>query len=338
VSGSIVCLGEVLLRLSAPGHEKLLQSPFFNVHVGGAEANVAAALAQFGHKTRIASVVPTGPLGDGALGELARVGVDITRVRRTSGRLGTYYFEQGAIRRASEVIYDRAGSAFAMASAADFDWQHLFEGATHLHVSGVTPALGAVSSDLALASVRAARARGLRVSVDGNFRGKLWQLWQGDAPSILRALFAEADLLLVNHRDVELVLGTRFGDDVDRAFELGAIAAFDAFPNLKWMAGTQRVSEGVMQQQLGARLSDRAEGLFVAPSCALDGIVDRIGAGDAFAAGIVHGLGQSWPRAETLAFALACAGLKHTIPGDFLRASEPDVRAWMEAQGTDVRR
>lgn len=338
MSGSIVCLGEVLLRFSAPGHERLLQTPSFNVHVGGAEANVAAALAQFGHRTRIASVVPTGPLGDAALGELARVGVDTTSVTRKPGRLGTYYFEQGAIRRASEVIYDRAGSAFAMASAADFDWDALFDGATHLHVSGVTPALGAVSSDLALVSVRAARARGLRVSVDGNFRGKLWQLWQGDAPSILRALFAEADLLLVNHRDVELVLGTRFDENADRAFQQSAVAAFDAFPNLNWMAGTQRVSEGVMQQHLGARLSDRSEGHFVAPPCVLDGIVDRIGAGDAFAAGIVHGLQGSWPRAETLAFALACAGLKHTIPGDFLRASEADVRAWMDTLGTDVRR
>ncbi len=338
MSARVLCLGEVLLRLSAPGHERLLQSSALTVHVGGAEANVGAALAQLGHRVSMLSVLPTGPLGDAALGELARIGVDVSSVSRVNGRMGLYFFEQGAIRRASEVVYDRAGSAFAQATEAQFDWDQAMAGADHLHLSGVTPALGPESARLAVSAARAARKHGLRVSVDGNFRAKLWQAWGGDAASWLRELFGQADVLFGNHRDLELVLGGDYGRDPERAFERAAVAAFEAFPNLQWIAGTLRIAEAVTQQQLGGLMAHRSGELSRSAPAPLEGIVDRIGAGDAFAAGILHGLRRGLTPQTTLDFGLACAGLKHTIPGDFLRANEADVLAWISAQGADVRR
>jgi len=335
---TIVCWGELLLRLSAPGHERWLQSPRLEVHVGGAEANVAVGLAGFGQPVAMLGAVADNALGAAALGELRRAGVDTTRVHRAPGRMGLYFFEQGALQRPSEVLYDRADSAFARVPASAWDWSTLLADADHLHVSGITPALGAESAEAALDAVRAARAMGLTVSVDGNYRPKLWQAWGGDAPRLLRALMAEADGLFVNHRDLGLVLGV----DLDRgeavaSFASAAVAAFDAFPHLAWMAATTRGAEATQSQSLGAVMIERGGTLHVAPAQRLDGIVDRIGGGDAFAAGVLHGRRRGWAADEVLAFGLAAGAFKHSQPGDALRASEADIRAW-QSGGADVRR
>ncbi len=334
----VVCWGELLLRLSAPGHERLLQTARFDVHVGGAEANVAVGLAGFGHAVAMLGAVADNALGAGVLGELRRAGVDTTRLLRAPGRMGLYFFEQGALQRPSDVLYDRADSAFARLPASAWDWPELLARAGHLHVSGITPALGPESAQAALDAVRAARTMGLTVSVDGNYRPKLWQAWGGDAPRLLRALMAEADGLFVNHRDLGLVLGV----DLDRgepvaSFAAAAEAAFDAFPHLGWMAATTRGAEATQSQSLGAVMIERGGALNVAPAQRLDGIVDRIGGGDAFAAGILHGRFQGWPAEDVLAFGLAAGAYKHSQPGDALRASEADIRAW-QAGGADVRR
>ena len=152
MSGRMLCWGELLLRLSAPGHERLLQTPRLDVHVGGAEANVGLGLAGFGHDVSMLSAVPDNALGEAALGELRRGGVDTSRVARAPGRMGLYFFEQGAIRRPSEVLYDRADSAFAKRAAVAWDWPRLLEGGVHLHLSGISPALGAACAAAALAS------------------------------------------------------------------------------------------------------------------------------------------------------------------------------------------
>ena len=335
---TIVCWGELLLRLAAPGHERWLQSPRLDVHVGGAEANVAVGLAGFGQNVAMLGAVADNPLGAAALGELRRAGVDTSRVARSAGRMGLYFFEQGALQRSSEVLYDRADSAFARLPASAWDWPALLADAAHLHVSGITPALGAESAQAALDAVRAARALGVTVSVDGNYRPKLWQAWGGDAPRLLRALMAEADGLFVNHRDLGLALGM----DLDRgeplaSFAAASEAAFNAFPNLRWMAATTRGAEATQSQSLGAVMIERGGPLHVAPAQRLDGIVDRIGGGDAFAAGILHGRFQGWPAEDVLAFGLAAGAYKHSQPGDALRASEADIRAW-QAGGADVRR
>lgn len=339
MKGGLCCFGEVLLRLAAPAPERLLQSARLAVQVGGAEANVAAALAQFGHQVHMLGTLADNVLGQHALEELRRVGVDTTRLQRGAGRMGLYFFEQGSMRRASEVHYDRADSAFARARAADYDWPTLLQGATRLHLSGVTPALGAECAHTAIAAVQAACAAGLKVSFDGNFRGRLWQLWGGDAATLLRPLMAAADVLFANHRDIALVLGGDFqGLSARQAFRAAAEVAFAAFPRLQCLVATTRQAEGVQQQELGALLALRDGSLLEAAPYVLDGIVDRIGAGDAFAAGFLHGLHSHMDTQAALDFALASGAFKHTVLGDFLRASPAEIEAWRKAEGADVKR
>ncbi|MDY1034711.1 sugar kinase [Stenotrophomonas sp. CFBP8980] len=336
----VVCFGELLLRMSAPGNELLLQSPRLDVHVGGAEANVGVSLAHFGHEVAMASTVADNPLGAHALGELRRHGVDTRGVRlQADGRMGLYFLTTGAVQRASEVVYDRADSAFALSTAADYDWPTLLQGADWLHLSGVSPALGTDVAQATLAAARAARAQGVKVSFDGNFRPKLWQRWGGDAKAILRELFAQADIVFADYRDIEVVLGQPFAqDDVVARVEAAAAAAFAAFPQLQWMACTQRRALSVDHHALGALLIGRDGTRAQAPVRQLQGIVDRIGGGDAFAAGILHGIMRGFDADATVRFGLAAGGLKHSIPGDFNPVSEADVLALVGEERFDVRR
>lgn len=335
----IVCFGELLLRLSAPGRERLLQSPRLDVRIGGAEANVGVSLSCFGHRVAAVGTVADNALGEAATGELRRHGVDTSGMRRVPGRMGLYFLAPGAIHRPAEVLYDRAGSAFALAAADAYDWPALLHGADWLHLSGVTPALGANTAAAALAAARAARAAGAQVSFDGNFRPKLWEAWNGDARSILAELMAEADLLFADHRDMGVVLGARFPQDEPRErVEAAAAAAFDAFPRLRWMACTIREAHNVDRHALSAVLVGRDAGTVLAPREEVGPIVDRIGGGDAFAAGVLHGLIRGWEPQRTIRFGLAAGCLKHSIPGDFNLASEAEVEALVGEGRYDVRR
>ena len=338
MTARIVCFGELLLRLGAPERQLLLQQPRFEVHVGGAEANVAVSLARFGHRSAMASVVADNALGSAAIGELRRHGVDSGGVAQRAGRMGLYFLTTGAMQRPSDVLYDRAHSAFALADPEAYDWSALLEGATHFHFSGVTPAVGANAAAAAERAMRAARERGLFVSFDGNFRAKLWQAWRGDAPGILRRLFDCADLAFADHRDIATVLGVQFaGIAIEDLNQAAAHAAFAAFPRLQRMATTIRVQHSVDRHTLSAELLTRDARIF-AEGYELDGIVDRIGGGDAFAAGLLHGLISKLSDAESLRFGLAAACLKHSIPGDFNLASVADVEALMGERRFDVKR
>jgi len=333
--GAIVCFGELLLRLSAPGAQLLLQTPVLEAAYGGAEANVAVSLARFGHDVRMASMLPDNPLGRAVRDELRRHGVDTSAVGFAPGRLGLYFLAPGAGQRAAEVIYDRAHSAFAEQDFTTLDWTELCSGAGWFHVSGVTAALGSRAAEAATAAVVAARRAGLTVSFDGNYRARLWQSWNGDAPAILRALMGEADLVFGDRRDIGLALGASFdGPDADRA---AAEAAFAAFPQLECIAHTQRTEHSVGRHDLAAALHARAQS-WRAPAIALSEIVDRIGAGDAFAAGVIHGLRRGWPAEDTLRFGLAAAALKHAIPGDMNLVTEQDVLAALTDGSVSVRR
>ena len=328
-----------MLRMSAPGRELLLQSPQLAVHAGGAEANVGVSLAHLGHAVAAVSTVPANPLGEYAVGELRRHGVDTAAVRRTEGRMGLYFLTTGAVQRASEVVYDRADSAFANSSAADYDWDTLLTGADWLHLSGVSPALNPAMAQATLAAARAACARGVKVSFDGNFRPSLWARWQGDAPGILRELFACADLVFADYRDIGVVLGGEFGqDDVHERVDAAAAQAFAAFPRLQWMACTQRTPHSVDTHSLGAMLIGRDGTRAVAPTREMIGIVDRIGGGDAFAAGILHGMMRGFAPDMIVRFGLAAGCLKHSIPGDFNPVSEADIMALTGEERFDVRR
>ncbi|MFN4025758.1 MAG: sugar kinase [Hyphomonas sp.] len=328
----VVCFGELLLRLTAPGSERLLQSWSLDVCVGGAEANVAVALAGFGHEVSLASVVADSPLGNAALGELRRHGVETRVVLRAPGRMGLYFLEPGAVRRPSSITYDRAASAFAEAEPDALDWAAILPGTALFHVSGVTPAIGPKGAAAAVRAVKAAVDLGVPVSFDGNYRALLWDAWDGDGPAILKEILSCATYAFINERDISLILKARF-EDRQSAFE----HAFEAFPRLQAIAATTRHQSSVDDQAIAGELVTRA-GRWVSPVHELPGVVDRIGGGDAFAAGALHGLIGGRDGQYTIDFAVAAGALKHSIPGDFNRVSAAEVEAAMAGGSLDVRR
>ncbi|MGJ7900969.1 sugar kinase [Lysobacter sp. 1R34A] len=339
MSGRVVCFGELLLRLGAPGRQRLLQSPLLEAHVGGAEANVAVSLARLGHEAAMVSVVPDNPLGEAACGELRRHGVDTRAVSTAPGRMGLYFLETGAIQRPSRVLYDRAGSAFAIAGTRPYDWPALLAGAAWLHLSGVTPALGERGAEAAIVAARAARDAGVRVCFDGNFRSSLWRESNCEPAPILYTLMSLADLAFADHRDIAVVLGTKaagFADAEDTA--AAARLAFETFPNLQRLACTHREQRDVDHHRLSASLFHRDGSVLRATPRDLSGIVDRIGAGDAFAAGLLHALLSGMSDEHGLAFALAAASLKHSVPGDFNLVDLQDVNDLIAGGGFHVRR
>ncbi|KRG69550.1 sugar kinase [Pseudoxanthomonas dokdonensis] len=339
MSGKIICFGELLLRLGAPGQQLLLQTPTLDVHVGGAEANVAVSMARFGHAARMVGAVADNALGHAALGELRRHGVDVSDVQSVPGRMGLYFLTTGALHRPSEVLYDRADSAFVRAGGGRHDWPALCAGSDWLHVSGITPALGEVSANAVLEAMRAARQAGCKVSFDGNYRPSLWQSWAGDAPRLLRAIMAEADLLFASHRDMQVVLGHEVREDTaEQRFAAGARAAFEAFPHLSQMTATIRDSDSVQQQSLAGITALRDGRLLQTRRYTLAGVIDRIGTGDAFAAGVLHGAIEGMPVEQALQFGVAAGCLKHSVPGDFNWMGMADVDAFLADGGVDVKR
>jgi 2-dehydro-3-deoxygluconokinase len=336
MTGRIVCFGEVLLRLGAPGRELLLQSGRLDVHVGGAEANVAVALACLGHEVAMVGALPDNPLGRAARGFLRGHGVDTRNVRDEGGRMGLYFLVPGAGLRASEVIYDRAGSAFAEACVQGFDWPRLLDGAGLLHLSGITPALGPQTATAALAAAEAAKTLGVPVAFDGNYRARLWEAWDSNPRAILSRLVASADILFGNYRDIALLLGTSFSGEGEARRRAAAEAAFAHFEGLRIIASTARHVDDADHHRIAARIDTREEA-FQTDEVVVSGIVDRIGGGDAFAAGILHGFANGAPLAKVVQDGLALACLKHTVPGDAALLRQADIDAF-RAGVADVRR
>ncbi|MDR6787439.1 2-dehydro-3-deoxygluconokinase [Sphingomonas sp. BE138] len=334
--GRFVAFGEIMLRLSPPGRELLMQTPRFDVWVAGAEANVVTQLARLGHDVGMVSRMPDNDLGQSAITTLRGHGVDVRHIQTGGERMGLYFVTSGAGMRATEVIYDRAGSSFAEAPASAWDWDAILDGVDRLHLSGITPALGPVPAESAMAAAAAASARGVAVSFDGNWRGKLWARWDGDPRGILTRIVEHADLMFGNHRDIALLLGRDDfggeGEDRRRA----AAAAFARFPKLQTIASTARAVEHVDLNRLSARIDTR-DGHAQTPETVLAGIVDRIGGGDAFAAGVLDALRRGQGIAAAAETGLALAALKHSLPGDAGLFRPADVAAFL-AGGLDVRR
>ena len=333
---TVTCFGEILLRLTPPGKRLLAQADAFDLSVGGAEANVAMALAALGHRTRLCGAVSANALGDRALGELRRAGVEVAQVARLAGRMGLYFLETGSGPRPAAITYDRAGSAFAEAEPSAVDFAGALSGARLFHAGGITPALGPKGVALARAAQAAAKAAAVPICFDGNYRAALWSAWDGHARAILTELVADATVLIGNHRDISLLLGRDFsGDGADRRRD-AAEAALAAFPTLELIASTARHLVASDHHRVSARVDTRDDA-YETEEIAVTGIVERIGTGDAFAAGVLDGwLGGADLRsmAET---GLALCALKHTLPGD----SAPVTRAMLSAfsaQGGDVRR
>lgn len=331
-----IAFGEIMLRLSPPGRERLLQSARFEVGTAGAEANVAIALAQLGHQVAMVSALPDSALGDAPLLTLQGFGVDCRHVVRSPGRMALYFVEPGAGSRSAEVLYDRGHSAFVQTPAEAWDWDHILEGAGRLHLSGITPALGASGTTAALAAADAATRLGVPMSFDGNFRAKLWESWDSDPRAILTRLIAQADILFGNHRDIALLLDRSFEEDGDTRRRSAAEAAFSAFPKLKLMASTARHVETSDVHRLSARI-DRRDGWVETEEIIISGIVDRVGTGDAFAAGILHALSTDCGDERAAHFGLALTRYKHSIPGDAVIVRPRDLVS-LESPPGDVRR
>jgi 2-dehydro-3-deoxygluconokinase len=250
--------------------------------------------------------------------------------------MGLYFVTPGAGLRATEVIYDRAHSAFAEAPVESWDWDRILEGAGRLHLSGITPAIGPNGTLLALAAADAAASRKIPISFDGNWRGKLWEAWDGKPRETLSRLVAQADILFGNHRDIALLLDQDFSGDSEHRRREAAEAAFKAFPRLRLMASTARHVETSDSNRLSARI-DTPERSVQTEEILLSGIVDRLGAGDSFAAGILHGLIEGLPLEDVAQAGLALTALKHSLPGDASLFTRRDLAAFLQ-DGLDVRR
>ena len=332
----VVCFGEMLVRLSPDRGVPLAGASRLGVDVGGAEANVAAALASLGVPTRMVTRLPDNPLGQRAVRALRAAGVDTTFVTHAPGRIGLYFFEPPAGPVAGRVTYDREGSVFALAEPRHLPFAEALAGAGLLHMSGITPALGPGGVALARAAVAAAREAGVPVCFDGNYRANLWSAWESEPRRILTELVAEADIMFGNHRDISLLLGRAFsGDGPDRRRE-AAQAAFDAFPKLRMIASTARRVESASLHLIAARVDERDDH-WQTPETRIENIIDRIGTGDAFAAGVLFShLAGGGPR-EAAKSGLALAALKHGVAGDQILVDRAELEAF-GPDASDVRR
>ena len=334
----IVSFGEIMLRLAPPGMEKFLQTPQFVATFGGGEANVAVSLAQFGMHAVYVTALPENAIADACVAELRRFGVDTSRVVRGKGRLGIYYLEGGANQRPSKVIYDRAGSSIALAKPGDIAWDQVFEGADWFHITGITPAISASAAELSLESVRKARAAGLTVSCDLNYRKNLWKYGK-TASEVMRELVKFVDIAIANEEDVQMSLGIQADVDVhsgelDRAqYEKVATKVLEAYPEMKGIAITLRESKSASHNGWSACYHNRKEFL-LSRHYEITHIVDRVGGGDSFAGGLIYGLNALGSHQEALEFAVAASCLKHSVLGDFNRCTVDDVKALLKGGGS----
>jgi len=312
---TIVCFGEMLLRLAPVAGAALSSADALSLHVAGAEANVAISLASLGTAARMATILPDHALGDRALETLKTHRVDTASCARRPGRMGLFYIESPRSGREGGFFYDRAGSAFACDASA-IDWERALGGATWLHISGLTAALGEVAATAMRQAVTRAQRRGIAISFDCNFRPLLWEGRACEAAELLREFASAARLVFASDWDARLMLG----DDASGVADL-----FRAFPSLSWVASTSRTDRG-STRYLGAVLTSRAGVAEIAPA-PITPFVDRVGAGDAFAAALLHALAAKWDAARALHFAHRACIMKHGIAGDFSNLSADEIIA-----------
>jgi 2-dehydro-3-deoxygluconokinase len=307
----VVTFGEIMLRLAPPGHERFLQTPLFHATFGGGEANVAVALANLGQPVSYVTALPENPLGDACVSQLRGFGVDTSHIARLPGRLGIYFLEHGASQRPSRVVYDRADSCIALAKLGDFHWSTIFSGAAWFHLTGITPAISESAANLAIEAMRAAKQAGLTVSCDFSYRKNLWR-WGKSPSQVMSEIVRYADILIAGPDDIKTRLGTA--------------------PDCPIIVTTHRESHSASHNGWSATLNNRTESL-ASRRYEITHIVDRVGTGDSFAAGLIYGLLNLPSQQEALEFATALSCLKHSIPGDFCRIALDEVQALLNDGG-----
>lgn len=334
---NIITFGEIMLRLSPPDHEVLLQSPVLEATFGGAEANVAVSLANYGESAGFVTALPNNQIGQAAVMTLRSFGVDTSHIIFKGDRIGIYYSQRGSCFRPSQVIYDRAHSAFSEIKREDLNWGVIFKDADWFHVTGITPAVSEGAALAAMDAAKKAKEVGITVSCDLNYRKKLWK-WGKKAPEVMRELAKYLDVMIANEEDCQLALGIDAHIDVtkgalDPESYKGIInTVFELYPQLSYIATTLRESISADHNNWSAILATK-DTFLVSRKYQITDIVDRVGGGDSFGAGLIYGLRHFQEPKDALEFAVAASALKHTIPGDFNRVSKEEVFSLM---GGDV--
>ena len=332
----VVTFGELMLRLAPNGYYRFFQNDQMQATFGGGEANVAVSLANFGLESAYVTKLPEHAIGQAAVDSLRYFGVDTSCIVRGGNRVGIYYLEKGASQRGSVCIYDRAHSAIAEATVADFDWDAIFDGADWFHFTGITPALGKNVTEICLAACKVAKAKGIKISCDLNYRGKLWTREQ--ARETMTELCQYVDVCIANEEDAKDVFGIAAeGTDIyggklnHEGYKSVAKQLADQF-GFEKVAITLRSSISASDNDWAGMLYD-GEGYYFSKSYALH-IVDRVGGGDSFGAGLIYALLNGKTSQDTIEFAVAASALKHSIEGDFNRVSVKEVEKLAGGDGS----
>lgn len=318
---SVVTFGEIMLRLKSPGQERLFQSPLLEATFGGSEANVAVALARLGIPARFVTLLPDNQIGHECMRELRSHGVDVSSIKFKKGRIGIYFFENGANQRPSNVIYDRAYSTVSEIEPSDIDWGEAFKGAKWFHVSGITPAVSQKCADATIFAVQTAKKMGLMVSFDLNYRAKLWN-YGIEARAVMSEIAGSADILIGNEEDYQKSLGINGQKeasngklDIDE-YQTMCESTLNVFPNVSMAAVTLRESHSADSNDWSGMIVAKGQ-RFISRKYHIADIVDRVGSGDSFSAGLIFGLIKYGEPKPALEYAVALSCLKHSIPGDF---------------------
>jgi len=333
-----ITFGEIMLRLKPPHGERFFQSPLLEATFGGGEANVAVGLARFGLEVAYVSVIPKNAIGDACVRELKRQCVDTSLIIRKGNRLGIYFLENGANQRPSLVIYDRSYSAIAEARPGDVNWDKVFDEVNWFHITGITPAISLSASELSLEAVKKAREKGITISCDLNFRGNLWKYGKS-APEVMSELVKYVDIALGNEEDCQKSLGVKVNIDVEsgelqiQQYQELTDKVLSLYPHLQKIAITLRESHSADYNGWSAVLNNRKEFL-ISKKYEIHNIVDRVGGGDTFAAGLIYGINNLNSDKEALEFAVAASCLKHSIPGDLPLLSIEEVKSLAEGTGS----
>ena len=323
----VITFGEIMLRLAPEGYYRFVQTENYGATYGGGEANVAVSLANYGFDAAFVTKLPAHDIGQAGVNALRRYGVDTSLITRGGDRVGIYFLEKGASQRPSKVIYDRAGSAIATATTADFDWDKIFDGADWFHFTGITPALGDNVAAICLEAVKAAKARGITVSCDLNYRKKLWT--KQKAGEVMGELCQYVDVCIANEEDAADVFGISAADtDVSKG-EVNHEGYKDVARQLKERFGFRYVAI-TLRTSISANDNDWAAMLFDGKDYCFSKqyhmhIVDRVGGGDSFGGGLIYALLSGFDAQKTIEFAVAASCLKHTIEGDFNQVTADEV-------------
>ena len=324
-----VTFGEIMLRLTPPGHDVLFQTPRLEATFGGAEANVAVSLANYGEDVAFVTAAPANPIGDAMLRELRGFGVDTRFIRRCGDRLGVYYTETGSNMRPSKVIYDRAHSSVSEVQPGDFDWDVVFDGAKWFHTTGITPAIAEGTAKTALEAMKRAKEKGLTVSCDLNYRKKLWK-WGKMPKEVMSEMAQYIDVMIANEEDCQKCLGIELDVDVTSGkldapkYEALARKIMTTYKNVQYLAVSLRESMSADWNNWSVVLASK-DRFYVSKKYEIRDIVDRIGGGDSFGSGLIWGLNNLDGPQAAVEFAAAASALKHTVYGDFNRVSRDDV-------------